>query len=69
MMSFCIFFTLVQFVYAEIDTKKNDNKNRPTAVTPIKKEQQKSKIKEWPPTFIPSEKIGADSSVAFPIDI
>jgi len=69
LMSFCIYFVVIQWVYAEMDSKKKENKNIPTAVTPIKKEQQKIKKKEWPPTFIPSEKIGADSSIAFPIDI
>lgn len=69
LMIFCISFTIIQFVYADMDSKKNEGKNVPTAVTAIKKEPQKRNKKEWPPTFVPSEKIGADSSVAFPIDI
>lgn len=53
----------------EPSDKKKDLQNKQIKYsTAISKEKSKNKNK-WPGSFIPSEKIDADSSVSFPIDI
>jgi len=44
-----------------VQTKKNNSKERQV--------NESSQKKHWPSTFIPTEKINADSSVSFPVDI
>ena len=48
----------------------NVNKSTPQNSVPASKSQPKKTEKElWPRTFVPSEKITADSVVSFPADI
>jgi hypothetical protein len=45
------------------ENKSQSNKNKQKNI------KLKQKTKKGAPTFVPSEKIGADSSVSFPVDI
>ena len=54
---------------AENEINKNIQNNNETSKEIIKEKTMKKKQTKWPPTFIPSEKINADSSVSFPVDI
>ena len=54
---------------AENKINKNIQNNNETSKEVIKEKTKKKKQTNWPPTFIPSEKINADSSVSFPVDI
>ena len=49
--------------YAEKEIEKKES------IISKEKPEETSKKKKWPPTFVPSEKISADSSVSFPADI
>lgn len=55
-----IFFSIVSMAYA--DEKKSDKKETNAM-------EKKQKVRKNPTPFIPSEKINADSSISFPIDI
>ncbi len=48
-------------------TKKVDSNNHKQ--NSEKNNLKKKALKNWPATFVPSEKINADSSVSFPVDI
>ncbi|MCW8932106.1 MAG: hypothetical protein OQL19_17975 [Gammaproteobacteria bacterium] len=53
-------------VYAEKETQTNSSSASEDRAKKINREKQQT---QWPPTFVPSEKIDADSSVSFPVDI
>ena len=55
---------VTSFVFAELDKEKNISEEQKQ-----KKETKKKKQKNQTPTFKPSEKIKADTSVSFPVDI
>ena len=70
----------VTLVYAEINSEKSisslqaasNQKSKETLKQNKQKPEKKLKERQksnWPATFIPSEKIKADSSVPFPVDI
>lgn len=68
---FMIFFL---FEYSSLASAENEinekyQSNNETSKEVKKEKMMKKKQPKWPPTFIPSEKINADSSVSFPVDI
>lgn len=80
MMSIFVFFIISSIVFAETDleTKSSTqydsqselkNNNNKIEQNSLQKQTNKQPQKKWPPTFYPSEKINADSSVSFPVDI
>ena len=57
---------LSTLTYADKEIKNNDASN---IKEKSKQSSNKKQQKQWPPIFVPSEKINADSSVSFPVDI
>ena len=55
-----VFFSMLSMTYA--DETKSDKKE-------LASTQGKQKVRKNPTPFIPSEKINADSSISFPVDI
>jgi len=62
-------FFVCSLASAENKINISPQSNNETSKEVLKEKKTKKKQKNWPPTFIPSEKINADSSVSFPVDI
>ena len=72
-MSILFIFNMSQATFSAMnsgaDVNNREKTNQNTVQTQSQKQIKKRVQKNWPPTFYPSEKINADSSVSFPVDI
>lgn len=55
--------------FSQVEKQQIENSTADREEKLVEKKNKRIKKIRWPAKFIPSEKINADSSVAFPVDI